>query len=195
MLVLLLPFITKRSDIIWMLIIALVASLLLSHGLKNIFNLPRPAKILDPDSFIIIGPKLTSHSFPSGHATSAFTIVLVLTYVYKQYWLHINTIFLALLISLSRIAVGAHWPVDVAAGIFCGWMSANIGIVLYFKFKEKLRNINQTGIIIILLIAALCLLIVHNTGYDQAFHFQILISIYAMSCCVYYLYLNIINKI
>ena len=45
---------------------------LFSVTLKNLFDAPRPAAVLDAAQFHLIGPLLSNHSFPSGHSITAF---------------------------------------------------------------------------------------------------------------------------
>ena len=126
-LALLLPFAWRWPRLAWAGILAGIAAFLISRGLKEVLDLPRPALVLDRSSFNIIGQTLRHHAFPSGHTTTAFTFagiwVMALT---STRW---RTLVLggAILVGLSRIVVGAHWPMDVLAGILVGWLSAWVG--------------------------------------------------------------------
>lgn len=68
---------------------------------------------------ILVGNPKIDYSFPSGHATIAFAMACVLsTYEPKwKYWFYA----LAICISLSRIVVGVHYPLDVIGGAVLGW--------------------------------------------------------------------------
>ena len=72
-------------------------------------------------------------SFPSGHATFAFALATVLFYYHKPLaWLYILG---ALLIGLSRIVAGVHWPIDILGGFILGGAVSVIIYFLYQKFK------------------------------------------------------------
>lgn len=59
-------------------------------------------------------------SFPSGHAAAAFALAGVLSWRWpKGRWVWRS---LAFLVALSRVALGLHWPSDVAAGALVGWV-------------------------------------------------------------------------
>jgi undecaprenyl-diphosphatase len=85
-------------------------------ALKKLSQRPRPcqiephcwSKVLPPDQF----------SFPSGHAMTAFSIALVVSYFYPS--LEGLLFFLALSIALSRIVLGMHYLSDVLAGMLLG---------------------------------------------------------------------------
>ncbi len=68
-------------------------------------------------------------SFPSGHTTTAFAVAIILG--------HFSTIFLpgalllATLVGFSRIALGAHFPSDVAAGALLGCLCASACFIWY----------------------------------------------------------------
>lgn len=112
--------------------------------LKRVFDTPRPSALLEPGSFIQIGELLKGYnSFPSGHTTTVFVVIIAILCAYfpqpsnrKQQAIVSFGIFLALLIALSRIAVGAHWPLDILFGAGIGAASALIGTKLANKSKN-----------------------------------------------------------
>jgi undecaprenyl-diphosphatase len=69
---------------------------------------------------------LTDHSFPSGHTTAIFSITVPI--IMAMPVLSIGLIPLALIVGLSRIYNGLHYPSDCLVGCFIGTMSA-IGTV------------------------------------------------------------------
>ncbi|MDR3178506.1 MAG: phosphatase PAP2 family protein [Oscillospiraceae bacterium] len=101
-----------------------LAALMSESILKNIIRRARPCD-KDPYELLLI-PRPSSYSFPSGHTTSSFATAYV---VYKTF-LELNCVFVALalflafLISFSRLYLKVHYPSDVLAGIilgiFCG---------------------------------------------------------------------------
>jgi len=101
----------------------------LSHLFKHGLEMPRPAAVLDPASFNIMGKTLTHFSMPSGHTLTAFAILTAFYFAIepqkrgKYRWLFV----VATLAGLARIAVGAHWPADVCAGAAIGLFSGIAG--------------------------------------------------------------------
>lgn len=65
--------------------------------------------------------KSAALSFPSGHATTAFALGMVLTIFWRRYWPFF--IFLASLIAASRVIITAHFLSDVVAGAYLGLFS------------------------------------------------------------------------
>ncbi|MBL6612405.1 MAG: phosphatase PAP2 family protein [Alphaproteobacteria bacterium] len=96
---------------------------------KYLYGRPRP-------DFAIAGIDVLSNSFPSGHTSVSTTTYLVIAALLSrsQHSRHANaTVFaiaatLCLLIGLSRIYLGAHWPSDVLAGWMLGGSWALIAI-------------------------------------------------------------------
>lgn len=119
----------SRSDIVWSLLLAAILGTLFVHGFKPLFDLPRPAAVLPPDVLHIIGRTLRHHSFPSGHTTTIFTLVGVIILQTRHRGLNSFLFLLAIMVGISRCAVGAHWILDVLAGAAGGWLVAWLGIV------------------------------------------------------------------
>jgi len=75
------------------------------------------------------GSVMSDYSFPSGHATFAWALAVVLAA--KEPRFKYLFFLLAFLISLSRIYLGVHYPSDVIAGSFLGimigWLSLTLG--------------------------------------------------------------------
>jgi len=121
---------------------AWVISILLSRSLKILFAVPRPAAIFDNNDFIIIGEKLTgNNSLPSGHSITVFTILTVLMFAfmpqklkYKISWF-VLFIITGLMLGITRVGVGAHYPLDVVIGSIIGYISGITGIFISQKFQ------------------------------------------------------------
>jgi undecaprenyl-diphosphatase len=88
--------------------------------IADLWARPRPY-LAHPDVHLFIAP---SHdpSFPSDHATAAFAIALALFLRHRGVgWLALG---LATVVSVARVAVGTHYPGDVAAGAAIGAAAA-----------------------------------------------------------------------
>ncbi len=163
--VLLFPFLRKRPDIIWSVIIASMVYLIFLHSLKRILNVPRPAGVLANDSVHIIGRKLTKYAFPSGHTTTIFTLIGVIAFSFRKNFLYIIGFIFALLVGFSRIAVGAHWPLDVCGGIILGWFSAWCGVIIAERSKWGYSRVAQIVYEVILFVCSINLLLFYDTHY------------------------------
>jgi undecaprenyl-diphosphatase len=107
---------------------ALIASGLFSRVIKILVARPRPRAL--PEAVDSWWPSMASayHSFPSGHATSAFTLAAVLAVVQpSNRWVFYA---LAGLIAFSRVALDAHFVSDVVAGGLLGWATGRAAMVV-----------------------------------------------------------------
>jgi undecaprenyl-diphosphatase len=93
----------------------------LSSGLKFTFDRVRPSdRYHEPDTLL---PVAHTPSFPSGHAATSFACAATLArYVSRR--ATVGLFSLAVLISWSRVYVGAHYPLDVLAGAVLGLVIA-----------------------------------------------------------------------
>lgn len=120
-------------------------SAIASTALKNIFDLPRPAGLLESGSFYRIGEVLMQKAFPSGHTLTAFAIASALYFSSapnKRKKLSILFL-LAACVGLSRNAVGAHWLTDVLAGAGVGIWCGMIGALIANKIPESALSPNS----------------------------------------------------
>ena len=159
---------------------------LYTHAIKRLANVPRPASTFSPEAFHIIDSSLRWHSFPSGHSLTVFVFAGVLVFCSRRRlaWLALLP---AMLVAFSRIAVGAHWPLDLFAGAAGGWATAALGCALSkrWRFWENVR-----GQRILAGIALLCALIFafENTGYPRGLWMQYLLSAMGISGALYALW-------
>lgn len=108
--------------------LALLFSLLITNILlKNLVARIRPYEVVEGLTILISKP--VDYSFPSGHTSSSAAAALAIwRNAPRKYG--IAAIVLAMLISLSRLYVGVHYPTDVlggaAAGYFAAWLADGV---------------------------------------------------------------------
>ena len=109
--------ITRKGRDAVTLLCATSGGLLLSNGLKRIYDRPRPDLVPDAVAHL-------NASFPSGHAmlsaVTYFTLATLLARAQKDprvtAYLYTLAFAATLLIGATRVYLGLHWPSDVAAG-------------------------------------------------------------------------------
>ncbi|MGB2926505.1 MAG: phosphatase PAP2 family protein [Limnothrix sp.] len=113
--------------------------------IKNIFMLPRPY-VLNPDVATVEALATAgSFSFPSGHAQGIVTFWGAIACVHKKVWLWICALLIIAVVCTSRMYLGVHFPVDIAAGTLLGifWITlglwiGRIEIVPIYQLSQKL---------------------------------------------------------
>lgn len=132
LIVVLLMLITFPSYQIKMAAISSALALTLSHIpvqiVKKIYPRQRPYIILENTN--IVSNPLKDHSFPSGHTTAIFSVII--PFILLIPILSFVLIPLGLLVGISRIYLGLHYPTDVMAG---GVLGLSFGCLCYYSLS------------------------------------------------------------
>lgn len=111
----------------------------LSSVLKSFFERPRPDLVEQLDV-------IHTASFPSGHATAITVMYLTLASLFVRFlptlrekiYVLAVAVFVAVLVGLTRVYLGVHWPSDVLAGWALGaaWASFTWSIAVILERKD-----------------------------------------------------------
>ena len=162
-------------------IVAVLISGLIVQILKSYLSIPRPAGILSLDEFYLYGDILKSRAFPSGHSSTAFSLMGTFFYACdnnKQGWLFFSA---ALLIAFSRVAIGIHWPADILAGSMIG-----LAVIYFISIKLKTYTLGfkielSTGIFLFLICIGIFFYDPHMPGMQML---QWLLGLGGMTCII-----------
>ena len=136
-------------------LVALIIISVLIQTIKTPLNLDRPPlAFYGSKKIFILGSKLTSYSFPSGHSAAIMAFVrFLISFTKKKYY----SIFIVIgiLTCLSRVYVGVHFPFDIWVGSFMGYFVASlcinflsdISLRIYQKFGDSLFYVLQLLVI------------------------------------------------
>lgn len=101
---------------LYVFLIAFAIEMPLYHLLKNGIRRIRPFNAHDDINNMVL--PIDEYSFPSGHTSAAFMMALIISYFLPA--LTVCLYIFALLVGLSRIYVGVHYPSDILGGAAFG---------------------------------------------------------------------------
>ncbi len=125
-------FIARRREVAWHAVLSVVATVVFSIVLKELFLVPRP--YLYEGSLPQAGLSYYS-SLPSVHAAVAFCLATTVSLHQKSLGVFLFTI--AALISVGRVLANVHYPVDIVLGMLIGVLTGIIFNQIHVKFRKK----------------------------------------------------------
>lgn len=110
---------------VWAAVAAVPVAYGASEAIKLVFSQARPC---DRWALGVDCPPAGDWSFPSNHATLAFGAVAVIVITLRSLWASTAASLLAVIVCVGRVAQGAHYLHDVAAGALLGIMVVLAGV-------------------------------------------------------------------
>ncbi len=116
-------------------LLALIAAVAIAdtvayRGVKSVVDRPRPFMNAETSMWLRKIGQAHGRSFPSNHAANCFAGAFVLAWYMRRRAVTFYTV--AILVGVSRVALGLHYPSDVLVGsmigIFIGWLLMEKGL-------------------------------------------------------------------
>lgn len=151
---------------------------------KTLALSPRPLEVLGPQGIHVIGEPLFIAAMPSGHAITAFAAATAIYFTLppgyrrRHLWLY----GVALGVALSRVAVGAHWPADVAVGAALGMLSGLTGAWLGSRLKASWLRPQSWLVRAAALFGGYCIYVLASDkmGFAQNLPYQYLLALFLL---------------
>lgn len=129
-------FVKIKNSYVFYVFLSVLSATIIAGILKVLIGRSRPV-LFDALEQTFFEPWVFEHTFnsmPSGHSSASFAGFVMLALLFPRVkWLMWGC---AIMVALSRIYVGAHWPSDIVLGAFIGTMCA-------ICVKYELRRINS----------------------------------------------------
>lgn len=113
-------------------LLLLISIDILSSNLKVLFHQPRPYWVGNVYGLT----EETSYGIPSSHASDSIAVWGYFIYRFKKTWVTIVGVALVLLIGLSRLYLGVHFPHDV----LFGWFIGALVLWIFVKYEERVSS-------------------------------------------------------
>ena len=134
---------TRRAYAALTVLLSVAGGVLVSQGLKLAFARPRP-------DLVPHGTEIYTASFPSGHAMMAAVVYLTLGALLARtqpsrsvkVYILVVAVVLAVLVGVSRVYLGVHWPTDVLAGWVLGgvWAFGCWLVMLWLQARGEVED-------------------------------------------------------
>ena len=122
-------FLTGDRLLAYELILGTLTLWLVVELVKALAHRPRP--FIRLPQVRIVGYQASGRSFPSGHTSQAFFMAtLIAHHFHAGAWAVLLLYALALLVGITRMYVGAHYPRDVLAGAILGSAWGLLGVLV-----------------------------------------------------------------
>jgi membrane-associated phospholipid phosphatase len=111
----------------------LLGSAWLNSGLKLVAGLPRPYWLTQEIQALHAE---TSYGLPSGHAQTPLALYGRIAAHARRRWLTLATAAAVLLLGVSRLTLGVHFPADV----FTGWVIGGLLLAAFLRFERPVAS-------------------------------------------------------
>lgn len=135
-----------RREKLLNILLLIICYYVLFNYMKEFFHEARPYIQYASTTFYWLHPGMTAEfqpygSFPSGHTcnTAVFVFTLSCFFAQHKYWLQALLTGILILVMLTRIATGWHFPLDVLLSALIGYILTKIFISLPFPNIFKIR--------------------------------------------------------
>lgn len=123
----------QKIYIFWVTVVSIiVARLGITEIIRFFYHRPRPFFIYQLHTLI----SENGWSFPSGHSAFFFAMAGTI-YLYNKKW-GVGFFMAALIMNISRIVAGVHYPSDILGGMIVGILVAHI--IFYFAEKRRVKE-------------------------------------------------------
>lgn len=114
----------------------LIGLIVVNFTIKPLVSRPRPWLVIE--NFINLTPEHDPNSFPSGHTNAAFAFALAVCMSAPRRWMKVAAVCMAVVMGLSRLYVGVHFPSDVLMGAVIGSLCGLAGAWVISKVWDRL---------------------------------------------------------
>ncbi|PKL18002.1 MAG: phospholipid phosphatase [Spirochaetae bacterium HGW-Spirochaetae-5] len=122
---------------------------ILNGALKDIFHISRP---IGNENIVSLRTETAGgYSFPSGHTQGTTMFWAGVMKIFRKPALYIAGSIIILLVALSRMYLGVHWPQDVIGGIVFGIIWVFIADYIWCRF-EIAKSIYKIGIAVAIMV-------------------------------------------
>ena len=126
---------------------ASLTSVLVNGAIKDIFKAKRP--IGEPGIRSLRVETATGYSFPSGHTQGTASFWSAIAIYLKNNYMYGISALIIILVAISRLYLGVHYPKDVLFGAIFGILTSFITYKLFNKVNNKIALYFITFIIFI----------------------------------------------
>ena len=121
----------------------LIGLVVVNFTIKPLVARERPWLVIE--NFVNLVPEKDPNSFPSGHTNAAFAFALAVCLSAPKRWMKVTAVCMAVVMGLSRLYVGVHFPSDVLVGAvigsLCGLAGAFIVKIIWERWGSRLEKI------------------------------------------------------